>query len=316
MQKFDFLSVVFSFRNEEAVLRTLIERVTKVLKSQINVGTIRAYELVFVNDSSTDGSLTILKQAAEMDKNIRVLNMSRRFGMYECLFAGLRYAQGDGIVYMDADLQDPPELLPELIARWKDGHDLVYTTRNSRKGEPFLKKLITAWAYRFLNAKSDVPLTLDSGDYRLMSRRFVEHLLAMEDREPYFRGMTDWLGFSRAQVFYDREERVAGHSQRGLFTGIPFQVFQAAIISFSDQPLTSIIGVGIFSFCCSIVLTMLTLLHLLPSVFYWASFLFFLTGVHLVALGIVALYISRMHRILQNRPLYLVESKIGFKDRG
>ena len=205
------VSVVLSFRNEDDVLPELISRLDAVLSKQPV-----DYELVFVNDDCTDGSYALLKKAAAKNKKIKVVNMSRRFGVSECVMAGMAHASGDAIVYMDSDLQDPPEVIPELIAKWKDGADVVYTVRTKREGESPLKMWITRMAYRAINASSEVDLPVNAGDFRLLSRKKCDQLLELGEMDPYTRGLIPWLGGRQEPVYYQRDARAAGEGENAI----------------------------------------------------------------------------------------------------
>ena len=204
-----FLSIVFSFYNEEVVLRELLSRVRNVLSSNPFLS---GYELIFVNDCSTDNSETILIEELEKEGDIMLVNMSRNFGNSECVYAGFSVSKGDAIVYMDTDLQDPPEVIEELIKRYVDDEsvEVVYTTRTSRAGESRVKLFITAVAYRFIKYISNINIPVDSGDFKLLSRKVVDLMLKHEEKLPYIRGLVSFYGFKQKQVFYDRDPRFDG----------------------------------------------------------------------------------------------------------
>ena len=205
------LSVVFSFRNEETVLPELIQRARAVLRREQSQGSISTYELVFVNDASSDRSLEILCKEAEGHNDIRVVTMSRCFGVSPCVLAGMEYTRGDAVVYMDADLQDPPELIPELLRAWQsDEHtEVVHTVRLSRKGEPGLKLLITRIGYYILNKFAMIYLPVEAGDFKLLSRRAVDYLVQFRENQPFVRGLVCWIGFKQSYVQYHRQPRHA-----------------------------------------------------------------------------------------------------------
>ena len=199
------ISVVLSFYNEENVIEELLARMRAVFSKLIADKKIGSYELIFVNDNSTDNSEKML--LAEINnKDIVLVNMTRNFGVSECVMAGISQAKGDAVIYMDADLQDPPELIPELIEKWQADKDIgvVYTTRTKRLGESRLKMLITKIGYKLINFISDVDLPRDSGDFKLLSRNVVDKLLALKEDKPYMRGLISWIGYKQVQVFYER----------------------------------------------------------------------------------------------------------------
>lgn len=220
------LSLVFSFRNEEFVLPVLLDRLKKTLDA---AGT--TYELLFVNDASTDGSLPILEKAARLDSKIKVLTMKERFGVVPCLLAGMRYSQGEAVITMDADLQDPPEVLPALLEKWQAGAEIVSTVRLERRGESRFKMTLTRVAYLILKALSPhVDLPVDSGDFRLLSREAVKRLLAsMGERKPYLRGRVQMLGLKQDFVYYRREQRFSGKSHFPLFSRGPVETFLSGL---------------------------------------------------------------------------------------
>ena len=227
------ISVVLSFRNEEAVIPELIRRLQAALR-----GAGVRYELLFVNDASTDRSLDFLVRHRQDDPCVKVITMSRRFGVGPCVLAGFRHARGDAVVYMDADLQDPPELVPALIERWRQGADVVHTTRTARRGENPFKLWLTMIAYRVVKMLADYPILEDSGDFKLMSRRVVEAVLSLDERDPFIRGLVGWVGFAQAQVFYERDARFAGTTKFSLWRSAnPYREFLRGITGFSELPL-------------------------------------------------------------------------------
>jgi dolichol-phosphate mannosyltransferase len=307
------VSVVLSFRNEEEVIPELVARLQRTLR-----GAGLAYELVFVNDASTDRSLEVLVEQRKLDPGIKVLNMSRRFGVAPCVVAGMRYARGDAVVYMDADLQDPPELVPELVARWREGADVVYTVRTRRRGESALKMHATRAAYRAIQAVSEVSLPVEAGDFKLLSRRVVDHLLALEEHELYVRGLVTWLGFRQVAVPYERQPRGGGRSHFPLLRSWgPAAAFAAGITSFSHAPLVAFLLLGLAGGALSAGgLLVVALLRAAGSaVAPGAGWLFFgllLWSTLVLGIGVVGLYLARVHREALRRPRYVVASTLGF----
>jgi dolichol-phosphate mannosyltransferase len=307
------LSVVLSFRNEAAVIPELIDRLTKALD-----GAGIAYELVFVNDASTDDSLAILERQRQTNPRIRILNMSRRFGVSPCVIAGMRYAKGDAVVYMDTDLQDPPELIPTLVARWREGADVVYTVRTARHGESRLKLALTRAAYGFIARASSIDLPVEAGDFKLLSRRVVDQLVALDEQDLYLRGLVSWLGFKQVAVPYERQPRAAGETHFPLFGSMgPITTLLAGLTSFSHAPLVLflLLGIGFGA------LSKLALLGLLvawlagayqPGAALWIAFGTLLWSTVVFGIGVIGLYLARIHREALGRPRYVVESAIGF----
>jgi dolichol-phosphate mannosyltransferase len=301
-----FVSVVLSFRNEEAVIPELVARLQKALRGA-GVG----YELVFVNDASSDGSLALLERLHADDPAVKVVTMSRRFGVAPCVLAGMRYARGDAVVYMDADLQDPPELLPELIRRWREGADVVYTVREGRRGESAAKLRLTRAAYRAIRALSEIELPVEAGDFKLLSRRAVDHLLAFEEKDLYVRGLVSWIGFRQVAVPYERQPRGAGQSHFPVLRSAgPALAFLNALTSFSYAPLLAFLVVGLAAGA-------LSLAGLLAAALAgsgraaWVAFGLALWSTLVLGIGVVGLYLARVHRAVLDRPRYIVESTLG-----
>jgi len=303
------ISVVLSFRNEADVLPELIIRLEDVFAAEG-----LEYELIFVNDDSTDQSLAILKKSAVGNKRIKIVNMSRRFGVSECVMAGIAFSKGDAVVTMDADLQDPPELIPELIAKWRDGAEVVYTVRTSRDGEHPLKMWITRMAYRAIKAGSEIEMPVNAGDFRLLSRLACDKLLELGERDPYPRGLVPWLGYRQEPVYYRRDARAAGEAHFSLLNSLnPYKTFISGLTSFSMAPifLIFIIGGGV----AALSLAGLVLDGLMgggdPA---WVLFALFLWGSMLFALGFVGIYVGRTYKDVRGRPRFIVKDTIGFDD--
>jgi dolichol-phosphate mannosyltransferase len=307
------LSIVISFRNEEAVITELLRRLGDSLTK-----TGAAYEVIFVNDASTDGSLQLLVDAARADRRVKVLSTSRPFGPAECALAGLAMARGHAMVLMDADLQDPPELIPTLVERWREGADVVYTVRTARHGEPFLKPFFTRVAYRLVRAGAEIPLPVEAGDFRLMSRRVVDEVLKLPERNPYLRGLVSWVGFRQVSVPYERQPRFAGRTHSGWFRSRhPWRTLQAGL-TFSSSPLTALLGAGLVVFAASVagaaIVWIVTGTMSLPVAI--AVSLGLVAGVQLIGFGVLGLYVGRIADEVRGRPRYIIESAIGFDDAG
>src|SRR2546421_4740355 len=238
------ISVVFSFYNEEDNIPELVRRVRAALRPVVGL----EYEMIFVNDRSTDNSLTLLKAESDREHDVKVVNMSRNFGVSVCALAGMRYAKGEAVIYLDADLQDPPELIPTLLETWKrEQADVVHTVRTRREGENPLKLLITKIGYRILRKLANINLAENAGDFKLLSRRAVDHLLTLEEKQPYLRGLVVWIGFKQAQVHYVRESRFKGATKFPVFGYKVIDNFlESALISFSNVPLKVSLIAGFF----------------------------------------------------------------------
>jgi dolichol-phosphate mannosyltransferase len=310
------ISVVLSFFNEEEVIPELLERLRKSLAS-VDVD----YELIFVNDASTDHSLALLLRFRESDPKIKILNMSRNFGRDRqgvCVIAGIEHAKGDAIIFMDTDLQDPPELLPQMIERWKgDDVDVVYTTRLSRAGETKTKLWITALGYKILQWVSEGIIPVDSGDFKLISRRLANHLMTFQEKRPFLRGLIPWVGYKQTQICYHREPRLSGKTKYWVISPKVINNFLSAVISYSDFPLKVSIFLGIATASGAFLL----LFYALACKYFGVATpgstgilvaVFLLSGIQLIVLGVAGLYIGLIFDEVRNRPRYIVESKIGF----
>jgi dolichol-phosphate mannosyltransferase len=311
------VSVVLSFYNEETVIPELLSRMRAVFGALIESKRIRDYELVFVNDDSTDGSLQCLQ--GELDRgDVVVVNMSRNFGVSECVMAGLGYSTGDAVIYMDADLQDPPEVIPMLIEAWQSDEEaeVVYTTRTRRDGEHWLKMLVTKLGYRFINSISEINLQIDSGDFKLLSRRAVDNILLLKEDKPYMRGLVSWIGFKQVQVLYERLERFDGreNSKMNVFSRkVLYYWLDRALISFSDAPLKVMLLLGFILSITSLLYILVVLAQKalglsVPGFAAIMSAVLFMGGIQMIMLGFVGLYVGAIFRESKRRPNYIVKS--------
>ena len=304
------VSVVVPVYNEEGSLRELHARLRTVFS---NAG--MAYELVFVDDGSTDCSLKTIKEIGSEDEHCRCVSFTRNFGHEAASTAGLQRAQGDVVVLMDADLQDPPELIPTLVEKWKEGYEVVYVRRRKRRGETLFKRF-SAWVfYRMLNALTEVKIPADVGDFRLMDRRVVEAFRNLPETNRFVRGMIAWLGYREIGVEYDRPERRQGKTKYDPFK-LAYLAFDA-MVSFSASllRLSTITGfvVGLASLIMVLVVVVQKLFFGIPVQGYalMATGLFFLGGLILLYLGLLGEYVAKTYRQVQARPLYIVKEEIG-----
>ncbi len=307
------VSVVVPCYNEEAVIRETHGSLVVTMRDVCNTD----YELIYVDDGSRDKTLALLEELQATDGHVRVLGLSRNFGHQIAVTAGLEHASGEAVIIIDADLQDPPEVILEMVARWRDGYDVVYGARAEREGEtPF--KLWTAKAfYRLINRVSKVQIPLDVGDFRLMSRRVVDALLQMPERDRFLRGMVSWVGFKQIAVLYTRAPRRAGASKYPLLKMIAFAM--DGVVSFSFTPLRLAVWTGF----AAIGLAFAGILYAILLRFFtndwvrgWASLfvaVLFMSGVQLISLGIIGEYIGRIYGEVKKRPLYFVQERFGFK---
>jgi len=294
------VSVVLSFRNEAENIPTLVARLEATFAEQPV-----DYELIFVNDASTDRSLDLLIGERARNPRVKVLNMSRRFGVAEGVLAGMEAARGDAVVYMDADLQDPPELIPEMIARWRGGSDVVHTIRTRRHGENALKMLATGMAYRIIQFGSSIELPVDAGDFKLLSRRVVDHLIRLREADPYLRGLVVWLGYPQVFVPYEREARHAGRTHFPFFSRNPWKTFALGLTTFSFMPIYACLALA----AAGIVLAAVLALTSGPM----AGLLVFLWALLMGAVAVVGVYVIRIYKDVRGRPAFIVASRVGFE---
>ena len=317
MNKKMLISVVLSFRNEESVIPELISRLEKNLElAGVD------YELIFINDDSTDRSREMLTERCKSDRHIKLINMSRNFGIFPCVLAGFEYSSGDAVIYMDADLQDPPEVIPQMIKIWlEEKAEVVHTKRASRAGESKIKLWVTKLGYFILNHVSNVHIEPEVGDFKLLSRRAVKELMKMKEKKPFTRGMISWIGFNQKTLSYQREARFAGATKFPIFSwGVLSNFLDSALISFSDIPLKISLFLGFlvsFGAFCFLILV-LTLKVMQVPVSGWTAIMasiLVLGGFQLLTIGVLGLYINSIYLETKGRPNYIVESTLGFQDR-
>ncbi|HEV3340360.1 MAG TPA: glycosyltransferase family 2 protein [Pirellulales bacterium] len=314
------ISVVFSFFNEEAVLPELLRRTRAVFDGLIQDGQVGGYELIFVNDASTDRSEEILRRGAAERSDIRLINMSRNFGVSPCVLAGMLYAQGDAVIYMDADLQDPPEVIPELVRVWQSQPDVdvVHTVRRSRAGETRVKLAVTRLGYRLLRMVSTIDLPLEAGDFKLLSRRAVNLVTQFREKRPFLRGLVCWIGLGQAKVHYHREARWSGKTKFHVLGPKVIRNFiDSAIISFSDVPLKIstalglLFSLGAFAYLALVVARWWQGDHV-PEWSPVLAVLLFLGGVQLISVGILGTYIASIFLESKGRPNFIIRDVQGF----
>ncbi len=306
------LSIVFSFRNEEDVLPECIDRVTHVCESIDE-----DFELIFVNDDSTDRSLEILKSHARKDRRIKTISMSRRFGFAPCVLAGLRHASGDAVVYMDIDMQDPPELIPKMLEKWRQGADVVNMTRTRRMGEAAFKMLVTKAAYRMINLVSEIDIPENTGDFKLMSRRVVDEIIKLEEADPFMRGLVKWVGFRQETIHYVREARAGSKTHFPLLGSGPAKEFLRGITSFSALPLYISFFIGLFVSLIAFVVLIHVIIQKalgmnLPGWTALMTSILFLGGSLHLAIGFLGIYLSRIHNDVKRRPRFIIKDTDGF----
>ena len=297
--------------NEEEVARETYRRLKAVMDS---LG--EPYELVFVNDGSRDATLAILKEIAAADPSVKIIDFSRNFGHQIAITAGMDHASGEAVIVIDADLQDPPELIPAMIARWKEGYDVVYGKRKERKGETFFKRFTAGLFYRLLNRLTEVKMPVDVGDFRLIDRRVCAALREVPEHNRYVRGLISWLGFRQTAVEFVREPRFAGRTKYPLRKMVRLAL--DALTSFSHKPLR-------FASYLGFTLSGIGLILSLVALFRWVgaegteeglllAVNLFLQGLGFIMLGILGEYIGRIYDEAKGRPLYVVRETVNFMD--
>jgi len=308
------VSVVLPVFNEEALLQELHKRITDVMRS-MNV----SYELLYVNDGSVDGSWRRICEIAAADRHARGINLSRNFGHQVAITAGLDEARGDAVIVMDSDLQDPPNVVPSLYAKFLEGFDVVYAQRRRRAGETWVKRATAKAFYRMMRRLTSVDVPVDAGDFRLMSRRVVDDLRKFPEHHRFLRGLTSWVGYSQAAVPYDRDPRYGGVTK---FSTGKMMVFALdGITSLSIRPLRLASHLGLllsaasFAGMASIIIYKLAGGQgLIPG---WTSLFaaaLFIGGIQLLALGLLGEYVGRIHDEVKRRPIYLVRDRVNVDD--
>ena len=301
------ISFVFSFKNEEKNLNELIKRVDDSVKKLPNYN----YELIFVNDASDDNSEKLLE---DLQKNypITIINMSRTFGVGPCVLAGFKHAKGDCVVYMDSDLQDPPEILEKLIKEYEKGAEIVHTVRTKRLGESKLKLIVTKIAYKIINFLSDINLPTEAGDFKLISKKALTKILEQREFRPYIRGLSIWVGFNQAYVEYVREARNEGNTKFPLLSAGPVTQFISGVTAYSLKPLYFGIILGMISIIFSMILIFYALYMkftniAVPGTAGIIITVSFFSGIILLTLGITGIYIARIFEEVRGRDSYIIK---------
>src|SRR4051795_8126441 len=302
------LSVVVPLRDEEGTVRALHERVGSALSGV-------PFELILVDDASTDGTAKLLDALAGEDPHVRVLHLARGFGHQAALTAGLEHARGDCVAMLDGDLQDPPELLPKMLGHWRSGSDVVSAVRTDRAGESRVKLTTARWFYRLFAKLSDLDLTQDAGDFRLLDRRALDSLLSLRERNRFLRGMSAWVGYTQTSVPYERDARHAGETKFTLRKMLRFSL--DAITSFSWRPLQLATVLGfLLSLVALLTIPVVIGLRLagetIPGFATVLCIVLLLGGIQLITMGIIGEYVGRIYDEVKGRPLYLVSGTRNF----
>lgn len=305
------LSIIVPCKNEEAVLRQTQNRLMAVLQPLVP-----AFEIIYVDDGSTDSTFEVLRQIQSADSRVRIVQFSRNFGHQIAITAGLEHASGDAVVLIDADLQDPPEVIPMMVEQWRKGFDVVYGLRTEREGETLFKLWTAKAFYRILNRLSGVPIAVDTGDFRLMDRKVVNALLDMPEQDRFLRGMVSWLGFRQVAVPYRRAARQLGETKYPLLKML--RLAMDGIASFSVVPLKMATWLGFSASGIALALILYAIgVHLFTNTWVtgWTSLfiaILFVGGAQLVCLGVIGEYVGRIYGEAKRRPLYLVQELVGF----
>lgn len=293
--------------NEQEVLPQLFERLGSFADSVKGYG----FEFLFVNDGSRDQTLEIIKDQAKKDKRVSYINLSRNFGKEIAMIAGIDHVRGEAMVVLDADLQDPPELIPEMIKYWEEGYDDVYARRQSRQGETWLKKKTSEAYYRILQSSTNIPIQVDTGDFRLLSRRCIDALKQFRESERNTKAMFSWIGYKKKEIFYNRDPRLAGQTKWNYRKLINLAI--DGITSFTTAPLraATIVGltISILAFGYIAYLLIRPLFGVSTGAGYSSTMavILFMGGVQMLFLGIIGEYVGRIFNETKNRPLYLIE---------
>ena len=312
MENIKKLSIIIPMYYEEKVVNECYKRLKEMVEKLKGYD----YELIFVNDGSKDNTLNLLEEIAKNNNKVKIISFSRNFGHQAAVTAGLKYVTGDAIAIIDADLQDPPEEIPEMLKLWEQGYEVIYGKRKSRKGESAFKLLTAKMFYNTLDALSDVEIPKDTGDFRLVDRKVVNTINEMPEHNKFLRGLFSWVGYKQIPFEYERQERFAGKTKYPLKKML--KLASDGIISFSTKPLKLVGYVGIFS----ILLSLIILIYSLVSFAFnlnnltagWTSIMVtvtFFAGVQLLSIWIISEYIGRIYDESKNRPQYIIDKKVN-----
>ena len=310
------VSLVIPMYFEELVAEECYNRVVNVLKNLINY----EYEIVFVNDGSKDKTLEILEKIAENDKNVKVISFSRNFGHQAAVTAGLKETTGDAVVIIDADMQDPPELIPEMLKLWEAGNEVIYGQRKTREGESAFKLMTAKMFYKTLNLLSDVDIPQNTGDFRLVDRKVVDKMNSLPEHNKFLRGLWSWLGYKQYAFEYERKKRVAGKTKYPLKKML--KLASDGIISFSSKPIKLVGLLGMISIIISFIILIYALISYACNLNQlsagWTSLMCaitFFAGVQLLSLWIISEYIGKIYDETKGRPQYIIDKKINIDEK-
>ena len=306
-------SVVVPVFNEEAVVCECFRRIKAVMDK-----TNEEYEIIFVNDGSRDNTKKIISELCDKDKCVKLIDFSRNFGHQTAISAGMDLSSGQAVIVTDADLQDPPEVIPEMIEKWKEGFDVVYGRRTKRKGETFFKRATAKMFYRILKSLTSFDIPTDTGDFRLIDRKVCDVLSSLKEKNRYIRGLVSWTGFRQTEVCYVREERFAGETKYPFKKMLKFALDGITAFSYKPLKLASVLGFMLSGVSFLYLLLVIYLkLFTEVTVLGWASamsVILFFNGIILIMLGMMGEYIGRIYEEVKNRPLYVIREKKGFEE--
>lgn len=308
------ISIIIPAYNEEESLPMLYDRLEKLMSSMQNY----EFEILFVNDGSKDKTIQLIKEYREKDNRICYVDFSRNFGKEIAMIAGLDYATGDCVIFMDADLQDPPELIPELVKYWGEGYDDVYAKRKSRAGETWLKKFTSKMYYKVLQSLTNVPIQKDTGDFRLLDKRCVNALRKMRETQRCSKSMFSWIGYNKKEVLYDRDPRVAGKTKWNYKKLIDLAI--DGITSFTTSPLriSTYLAIptflALFIYFIYVICKMILVTHKIDAYQAIILLILFFSGIQILLFGIIGEYLGRIFNETKNRPLYLVNEYNGKRE--
>lgn len=308
------ISIIIPAYNEEESLPMLYERLNKLMNEVKKY----EFEVLFVNDGSRDKTMQIIKELRQKDERICYVDFSRNFGKEIAMIAGLDYAKGDCVIFMDADLQDPPELIPELIKYWEEGYDDVYARRSSRKGETWLKKFTSKMYYRVLQSLTRVPIQKDTGDFRLLDKRCVNALKKLRESQRCSKSMFSWIGYNKKEVLYERDPRIAGSTKWNYRRLIDLAI--DGITSFTTSPLRISTYLSIPTFLALFIYAVYVIAKCVVTATFVQAYqaiillILFFSGVQILLFGIIGEYLGRIFNETKNRPLYFVNEYNGEKE--
>jgi len=307
------ISIVIPVFNEQEVLPTMYDRLKEAI-SRIDMPT----EIIFVNDGSIDNSMGVLLEFMSRDEDVRILDFSRNYGHQAALSAGMQYSRGNAVITMDADLQHPPELIPELIKKWEEGFDVVYTCRTTNANATFFKNITSTFFYEIINKLSNINIPQGAADFRLLDQKVIDSFRLLNEQRLFIRGLISWMGYRQIGIPYEAPERYSGTSKYTLFRMIRFAV--DGITSFSSVPLYFSASIGIFISLISFIYGAFVIYSWLFTgtvIEGWASLMIvslFVGGIQLITLGILGVYLGRVYDESKRRPRYLLRQKFGFNE--